>query len=98
MDIDEKIDKKLAEWRAVRAKINETTIMHRLEPGKPVVYNSTEDLLNYSILTDQGEILLLEHQLLLNEKDPQLMKLNTDAIKAKIEDLKSEIKKTELLF
>jgi hypothetical protein len=98
MTIDERIDEKLREWRAVRSKIEKLEIIHEVKSEQPIVYSSTQDILNYSILADQEQILLLEHQLLLNKKDPATMKLDTSVINSKINSLRKEIRNTELLI
>jgi hypothetical protein len=96
--LDERIEKKEQELRDIKQQISGHAMMHEKKPGEPVHFSTSQDVLTFGILTDQEKILIMEHDLLLNEKNPTVMKLDRSRVEAEIETVQHKIEETRKLL
>lgn len=94
-DIDKKIEEKQAEVQRLTQAMNASSIAHEYSPGEPVVMNTSDDLIRYSILRKQRDIAELEYEILLDRKLPDQRMTDVRATEIRIKELQQEIKSDE---
>jgi hypothetical protein len=94
-DLDSAIKDKQVEIQKLTEAMNANSIAHERNPGEPVIINSADDLIRYSVLRKSRDIAEIEYHILLDQKSPSRSLINIDKAEKDIADLKLEIKNDE---
>jgi len=69
-DLDSAIKDKQVEIQKLTEAMNANSIAHERNPGEPVIINSADDLIRYSVLRKSRDIAEIEYHILLDQKSP----------------------------
>ena len=90
-DLDSAIKDKQVEIQKLTEAMNANSIAHERNPGEPVIINSADDLIRYSVLRKSRDIAEIEYHILLDQKSPSRSLINIDKAEKDIADLNLEI-------
>ena len=94
-DIDQAIKAKQIELQSLTEAMTANSIAHERNPGEPIVINSSDDLIKYSVLRKRRDIAQIEYDILLDQKSPGRSLIDISKAEKDIADLKLEIEKDE---
>jgi hypothetical protein len=87
------IESKQAEIRRLTETMNANPIAHERNPGEPLIMNSSDDLIRYSILRKSRDLAEIEYDILLNRKSPDRAPINLEAAEKAMAELRLGIER-----
>jgi hypothetical protein len=94
-DLDQAIKAKQIEMQSLTEAMNANSIAHERNPGEPMVINSADDLIKYSVLRKRRDIADIEYDILLDQKSSGKSFIDINKAEKHIADLRREIEKDE---
>lgn len=94
-DLDQAIKAKQVEMQNLTEAIATSSIAHERNPGEPIVTNSSDDLIKYSVLRKRREIAEIEYDILLDQKSSGRSLIDINKAEKDIADLRLMIEKEE---
>ena len=94
-ELDQAIKAKQEEMQSLTEAMAANSIAHERNPGEPVVINSSDDLIKYSVLRKRRDIAEIEYDILLDQRSPGRALIDIHKAEKNITDLRLEIEKDE---